>query len=75
MITNPDPQSELDALWRRSNLGAAQALVWLTQKRHPDVPLPNTSPALWIIPAEIERPKFEQAFQAVIDGSDCLCER
>jgi len=72
VIMNADAQSELDSLWRRSNLSAAQTVIWLSQKRHPTVPLHNASPALWIISVEVDRERLERAFQAVLDESDAL---
>jgi len=69
--TTQDLDGQLEELSRDSNFTAAQALVWLNQQRLPNLPIHQTA-VLWFIPAEVERARFERAFQRVVDDCDAL---
>ena len=55
----------------RSNLTTSQFLIWLGQKLTPDVPLYNMAHT-FTIEGALDPALYQQAFQALIDGSDAL---
>jgi amino acid adenylation domain-containing protein/non-ribosomal peptide synthase protein (TIGR01720 family) len=63
--TNPSNLAE------KTNLTRAQFLMWLGQHLNPDIPIYNM-PLVFRICGPIYIPKFQQAFQSLIDDSDTM---
>jgi len=61
----------VEEVWERSNLTQNQLLVWLAEKFQPNLPLHNIA-VTFTIAAAVDRARFQQAFQALIDHCDAL---
>ncbi len=65
------PTNASRAAFDRSNLSAAQFLIWMGQQLHPQAPLYNMILS-FDIAGSVDATRFESAFQRVVDASDAL---
>ena len=65
------PLSTEDNLAAKSNLTTSQFAIWVGQTLYPDIPLYNMVHT-FTIDGSIDVPKFQAAFQALVDCSDAL---
>lgn len=68
---NQDQSKQNTDVFDRSNLTRNQFLFWLGQRMHPNAPLYNMVHT-FTIQGNIVVDAFQQAFQALIDGSDAM---
>ena len=62
---------QFDELYGSCNLTRNQLLIWTAQKLHPEAPTYNVAETLTIL-GEVNRPHFQQAFQALVDSNDAF---